>query len=108
MDKVDTVEIGARIRKQRIELGLTQQNVYEQLDISQNHYSRIENGHAGTSVELLLRICEVLQVSADYILTGKLGASEQTEFIKRYNSLTPKQKEYIENHIELFCEYNFK
>lgn len=101
---VDLIAIGERIRAQRIALGYTQQYVYEKLDISHNHYSRIENGHVGMSFELLLRLCEILGLTTDYVLTGKVSPEDTCPFLKEYNQLTPKQEQYIEKHILLFKE----
>ena len=92
---VDLIAIGDRIRKRRVELGYTQQYVYEKLDISHNHYSRIENGHAGMSFETLLQISEILGLTTDYILTGRICIEDSCAFIAAYNKLTLKQKDYI-------------
>ena len=73
MVELDYIAIGERIRKRRMELGYTQQDIYEKLDISHNHYSRIENGHVGMSFEILLQIGELLGLTADYILTGRVS-----------------------------------
>ena len=45
MEDVDLNAIGYRIQQQRNNLRLTQQYMCDKLDITQNHYSRIENGH---------------------------------------------------------------
>lgn len=37
-------------------LRLTQQYMCDKLDITQNHYSRIENGHVGMSFNILLQL----------------------------------------------------
>ncbi len=104
----DLRDVGNRIKKRRIELGITQQYVYEKLNISQNHMSRIENGHVGMSYELLLELCEMLDVSADYLLTGRIGNNTYFEFIDKYNKLDEKQREYINKHIDLFIESDLK
>ena len=101
---VDLIAIGERIRSQRIALGFTQQYVYEKLDISHNHYSRIENGHVGMSFEILLQLCEILGLTTDYVLTGKVSSEDSCQFLKEYNQMTDKQKKYIEKHILLFKE----
>lgn len=108
MVKIDLIAIGERIRKQRIALGYTQQYVYERLDVSHNHYSRIENGHVGMSFETLLQLCEILEVSTDYILKGTISSSDKNSFITQYNRLSNKQKEYVLEHINLFLKYHFK
>lgn len=108
MARVDLFAIGERIRNQRVALGYTQQYVYEKLDVSHNHYSRIENGHVGMSFEILLQLCEILKVSTDYILIGKLDTSDKSAFLDRYNKLSNRQKQYIDEHIKMFSKYNFK
>ena len=108
MATVDLIAIGERIKRRRIELGYTQQAIYEKLDVSQNHYSRIENGRVGMSFEILLQLCEILNLTADYILTGKAQLTDSCTFIDVYNRLSPKQKSYIEKHILLFSECELK
>lgn len=108
MAKVDLSAIGERIQNQRLALGYTQQDVYEKLDISQNHYSRIENGHAGMSFDILLLLSEILDVSTDYILTGKIGAEDNIEFLEQYKQLSCKQRQYINEHMKLFLKSNLK
>lgn len=107
MIKADLVAIGERIRLQRVTLGYTQQYVYDKIDISQNHYSRIENGHTGMSFDILLQLSELLGLSTDYILTGKLSSNDNYEIIKIYNSLSCNQKQYFSEQIKLLSKYKF-
>ena len=108
MPNVDLIAIGKRIQNQRLALGYTQQFVYEKLDISQNHYSRIENGHVGMSFEILLQISEVLSISTDYILSGNIRSDDNIELINNYKALTPKQRQYINDHLKLFIDAELK
>lgn len=108
MTNTDLTAIGARIQKQRLALGLTQQDIYEKLDVSQNHYSRIENGHVGMSLDILIQISALLHISTDYILTGTVSASDACPFLETYNQLSDQQKAYIEQHIQLFAESQLK
>ncbi|WP_173336885.1 helix-turn-helix domain-containing protein [uncultured Ruminococcus sp.] len=108
MPNVDLIAIGKRIQNQRLALGYTQQFVYEKLDISQNHYSRIENGHVGMSFEILLQISEVLRISTDYILSGNIRSDDNIELINNYKALTPKQRQYINDHLKLFIDAELK
>ena len=70
--ELDWFEVGERISVQRNKLGLKQQDIYDKMSISQNHYSRVENGHVGISVEKLIQLSDILNISIDYILTGKV------------------------------------
>lgn len=108
MIKLDLLAIGQRIQNQRITLGYTQQYVYEKLDISQNHYSRIENGHVGMSFEILLQLSEILNLSTDYILMGTPAPTDSIELLNNYKLLNSKQRKYIDDHLKLFINANLK
>lgn len=108
MTQLDLTAIGIRLKEQRKALGLTQQEIYEKIDISQNHYSRIENGHVGMSIEILVQLSEILNLSIDYILTGKLRTDNRPAFIEEYNSLSEKQKKYIHHQIDGLRKFDLK
>lgn len=64
--------MGKRIRQRRKELGITQSQLAEMLEISNNHLSSIENGRGSASLDLFCRICAVLKVTPDSILIGQV------------------------------------
>ena len=108
MEKLNLTEIGERLRIRRTQLRLTQQQICSKIDTTQTHYSNIENGKTGLSLEMLLKICEILDVSTDYVLLGKISNSNESMLVQYYNKLTEKQKHYITQHIKLFYEENLK
>ena len=57
-----------RMRQLRKELGMSQSDVGEFLGIVQTVYSRYERGQNTIPLELLLKLCDLYGVSADYIL----------------------------------------
>ena len=57
-----------RMRLLRLELGMSQSDVGEFLGIVQTVYSRYERGQNTIPLELLLKLCDLYGVSADYIL----------------------------------------
>ena len=61
--------IGKRISKARKVAGLTQAELSEKIGISEKYLSRIEGGKQMPSVAIVARICEVLCVSADNLLS---------------------------------------
>lgn len=101
-------EMGARLKEQRKALGFTQQDIYEKIDVSQNHYSRIENGHVGVSLDILVQLSEILDISVDYILTGRINDDRLPDFADKYSRLSDKQKKYINEQIELLLKYDLK
>ena len=59
-----------RIRKAREEMGYTREKFAEMLDVSVSYMAEVERGRTGISVKMLTKICNVLGLSADYILFG--------------------------------------
>lgn len=68
MDDDKIKEVGQRIRKARKNAGLSQEKLAEQLDISTVYMSDIENGKTNLGLKIFMKITEVLQISADWIL----------------------------------------
>lgn len=64
------VEIGKRVREQRVLMGYTREQFAEALDISERFATDIELGNRGMSFTTLINLCELLSVSSDYILMG--------------------------------------
>ena len=63
-------EFGERVKALRNERNLTQKQMAYALRINIDHYGRIEQGKRGISVDLLLDMAEVLDVSIDYLVKG--------------------------------------
>ena len=60
-----------RIRKAREDLGYTREKFAELLDVSVSYMAEVERGRTGISVKMLVKICNVLGLSADYVLFGE-------------------------------------
>ena len=60
-----------RIRKAREELGYTREKFAEKLEVSVSYLAELERGRTGISVKMLIKVCDVLGLSADYILFGE-------------------------------------
>ena len=62
--------IGQNIRAARKEAGLTQEQIAEQLKMSQLHFGRLERGERPASLEQLAQIAQVLHVPLASLLNG--------------------------------------
>ena len=71
---------GRRLRQARKDRGFTQEKLAEELNISQKHYSELERGLAGISVDTLIQVSELLDVNIDYLLKGDTGTLERSDF----------------------------
>ena len=102
----DFKRFGNRIKKLRMEKGFRQYELAELLGISGNHMSKIENGKEGASLDLLYRICIVLDVSSDYLIFGNRENSGNLE--EQLSTLVVKdqyQRTFLTDLIENLEKY---
>lgn len=71
----DLIELGNRIRDRRNEISMSQEKVAEQAGISANTVSRIEGGQSAMSIEIFIKMVQILGVDANELL----GVSGQTK-----------------------------
>lgn len=67
----DITKSSMRIRELRVEIGCTQEFVAEQIGISLDGYRKLERGVNGASVDTLVAIAELYNVSIDYLVYGQ-------------------------------------
>ena len=65
-------EMGKRVAQRRKELGLTQEKAAERCGLSQQFFASIETGGKNVRGESLLKLAMGLDISADYLLTGRV------------------------------------
>ena len=62
------IELGNRLRNRRTELHLSQETVAEKAEISTNTVSRIEGGQTAMSIEIFIKMVQILGVDANELL----------------------------------------
>ena len=62
------VLVGANIKREREKAGFTQDQFSELLGIGSKSLSSVERGVVGVSLATLLRICDILHISANVLL----------------------------------------
>lgn len=97
-------EIGARINVKRKELGITQEALAEKMDVSVQMISNLEKGKKAIRPENLVKVCEALGISADYILRGTFSSIELVGFVDKYSRLSAKNQKMIESLVESLLE----
>ncbi len=70
--ELNYIGIGQRIAKRRLQMGLKQNMLAERLDLSNNYLSSIERGKEKPSLEVIVNICNALQVTPDYLMMGNM------------------------------------
>ena len=94
------IDIGCRICQRRKELHLTQEQVAEQMDVSIQMISNLELGKKAIRPENLIKICQVLDVSADYILMGQGALQELSHIVQKFRTLSTEHQRIIEMLID--------
>lgn len=95
MYELDLKKIGQRIAKRRRELGLTQWQVEEMVDITPKYLSNLERATSGLSIDVMMRICKALKTTPDYFLLGATDLPEDISIAveSRISQMSPKQQE---------------
>lgn len=71
---MEKVSFGERLRESRAEKGLTQAQLAARLSVTQSTVGKYERGALQPNLEMLVQLCKVLEVSADYLL----GINDET------------------------------
>jgi len=91
---------GDKLKALRLEKGLTQQKLADKIGLVKGSISAYENNLKIPSVEVLIKLCEFFNVSADYLI----GLSDNTELKTLF--LTDEQIQIIIRLIAEFEQYN--
>ena len=83
---MDYVDLGRRIRKQRVQRGWTQEALAERVSVSTSFVGHVERGTRKASLETLVSMSNALGVSLDYLLSGSLNNSVIGPMPKGLNS----------------------
>ena len=72
-------EFGTRLRKLRQACGKTQEELCEEIGVSDTHYRKIEAGTRTGSLELIVEMAEYFDVSLDYLLLGETESNSKAK-----------------------------
>lgn len=101
--KDSLIEIGNNIQIARLKKNLTQEALAEKCDVSDKYISAIERGKSSGSISLIINICNVLDVSPNYIFNGTIDNSNDSfnvlpiETCSTYLKLKDDNKNFV-NH----------
>lgn len=76
---LDQKEMGRRVRNRREAKNLSREELAEQLGVSPQFVADIEYGNKGVSIKRLYMLCQILDVTADYILAGNVYSKDEDE-----------------------------
>jgi len=91
----DSRKIGNKLLSFRKRMGLTQAEVAEKADVADRTYADIERGTVNMRIDTILKICQVLHITPDEILTDDSPSltAKQEQLWARLSACSPKDKE---------------
>ncbi len=90
------LEMGSRIAKRRKQLGWTQEQAAEASGLSWQFFACVERGIKNIRAESLLNLSRAMNVSTDYILTGKQSKVNYEDLLKCMEPLSEMQLKCLE------------
>lgn len=87
------VLVGANIKREREKAGFTQDQFSELLGIGSKSLSSVERGVVGVSLSTLMKICEILHISANVLLYEQAQENSAKSIAEQLNMLTAEQFE---------------
>lgn len=101
-------ELGDKLRKVRIDKGLSQQEAASMTGIKYKTINDYENGKSRPDVEKLALLCEAYNTSADYFINVNVGSTVlqnaltdlELEHIKKYRTLDEYGKDVVNTILE--------
>ena len=70
MHTLDRIAVGVRVREQREQFPMSKKELAEHLNITLKFLDDVESGARGVSLNKLMILAQILEVSTDYLLFG--------------------------------------
>ena len=93
-------EMGQRIMVRRKSLRMTQEELAEKLGVSTQMISNLELGKKAIRPDNLAKVCSVLELSADFILTGANTKTAVDDVAGKLIQLTPEELQIVRDMID--------
>ena len=93
-------EMGQRIMIRRKSLRMTQEELAEKLGVSTQMISNLELGKKAIRPDNLAKVCSVLELSADFILSGANTRTPVDDVAEKLILLTPEELQMVSDMID--------
>ncbi len=99
---MDAKKIGELIKKKRLELELTQNELANKLNITDKAISKWEQGLGCPDISIIKSLSNVLGISAEELLEGKEKEGQSINYIKKYSNVRTRNKDKSESIIKFY------
>ena len=94
---MNQVQFGKLLTQARLAKGVTVEALAEACDVSASYMQKILSGKRGLGLDLLLKICNALSVSPQYLLQNDLRPpAAGTDIAALIERLTPRERRLLE------------
>jgi len=95
-------EIGQRLSARRKQLGMTQEILAEQANVTAQTISYAELGKKAMRADTIVGVCGALEISADYLLFGGVTPQDFSVLEHKIARLSPRQYRCLEDIIDSY------
>lgn len=104
MHEINFIEMGERIKKQRILLGYSREKLAELVDITPRFCYDIELGLKKISLNTLCRLSDALHISTNYILFGQKETGTDPAILSLIEHCPPEKLSHLEEIISHYIQ----
>lgn len=93
---MDRKILGKRIREERQRLKLTQEQLSEKIDVTASYLGAVERGEKSMTLEKLIDLIKVFEVSMDYILSDFIQPKDDNngdDILSLINNMNEQQRQ---------------
>ena len=98
------LQMGQRLIERRKQLRLTQEEIANKADLTIQVVSNSELGKTAIRPENMLKLCEALEISTDYLLTGQIVDKDVFILEQKVRTFTPRQFQFLEDFVRQFID----
>ena len=95
-------DMGKRIFDRRIHLIISQETQAELAHVTIQTFSIAELGEKAMRPETILKVCDALNISTEYLLRGIITETDSSLLMEKISTLTPKQYRHFEDILDSF------
>ena len=92
-------QMGSRLIARRKQCRLTQEELAEKTGLTTQTISTAETGKKALRPENIIKLCAALEISADYLLMGRVTGEDTAVLHEKMSQLSPLQYRHLEEII---------
>ena len=94
-------EFGDRLKKARVDKGISQQELADKVNLKQASISQFEKGQRMPTPANIDKLARILSVSIDYLAGEDQGKFEKSILMRNIKGLSPESVQKINEYVEL-------